>query len=128
MYEAKQKLFLMVQKRGQSLQDYHRSFQAQLEVIQSIGGSFDGNDLINWALEKEGIHPSNADDAQRKKARQTSSDAFESIAFLSGADKQRYGRMFDDLENDQMKNMDSFPKTLIDAYNFLSRWKDTSNR
>jgi 6-phosphogluconolactonase/glucosamine-6-phosphate isomerase/deaminase len=27
-----------------------------------------------------------------------------------------------------MKNVDSFPKTLIDAYNFLSRWKDSTHR
>jgi hypothetical protein len=27
-----------------------------------------------------------------------------------------------------MKNVDSFPKTLLDAYNFLSRWKDNTHR
>jgi hypothetical protein len=36
--------------------------------------------------------------------------------------------MFDKLENDQMKNVDSFPKTLIDAYNFLSQLKDSTHR
>jgi hypothetical protein len=49
----------------------------------------------------------------------TSNQAFESIAFLSGADKNKYGQVFDDLEIDQMKYVDSFPKILIDAYNFL---------
>jgi hypothetical protein len=119
LYEAKRKLFLLTQKRGQSLQDYHKGFQAQLYVIQSLGGSFDGRDLIDWAYRKDGIDPYTATENQQRHAAQTSSEALESIAFLSGADKNKYGRMFDDLENDQMKNVDSFPKTLIDAYNFL---------
>jgi hypothetical protein len=38
---------------------------------------------------------------------------FESTAFLSGADKNKYGHTFDDLENDQMRIVDSFPKTVI---------------
>jgi hypothetical protein len=54
----------------------------------------------------------------------TSNQAFESIAFLSGADKNKYGQVFDDLEIDQMKYVDSFPKILIDAYNFLYWWKE----
>jgi hypothetical protein len=36
--------------------------------------------------------------------------------------------MFDNLENDQTKYIDLFPKTLIDAYNFLSRWNDSTHR
>jgi hypothetical protein len=121
MFEAQRKLFLMSQRKGQSLQDYHRSFQAQLEVLQSIGGNFDGKDLMKWAYEREGVDPQDISEAQRAKARRTASDAFEAIAFLFGAEKQRYGRVFDDLENDQMKNSDSFPKALIESYNLLSR-------
>ena len=128
LYEAKKRLFLITQRRGQSLQEYHKGFQAQLEVIQGLGGSFDGKDLVNWALKKNDIDPPTASNIQHARAVQTSSEAFEAIAFLSGADKHRYGRMFDDLENDQMKNVDSFPKTLMEAYNFLSRWKDTTYR
>jgi hypothetical protein len=128
VYEAKRKLFTMNQRKGQSLQEYHYSFQAQLEVLQSIGGSFDGKALIKWAYEREGLDPKNFNETQKIIARKTASDAFEAIAFLFGADKQRYGRMFDDLENDQMKNIDSFPKTLIESYKLLSRWKDTSKK
>jgi hypothetical protein len=128
LYEAKRKLFILTQKRGQSLQYYDKGFQAQLDVIQSLGRSFDGKDLISWAYRKDGIDPYTATENQPRHAAQTSSEAFESIAFLSGADKNKYGRMFDDLENDQMKNVYSFPKTLIDAYNFLSRWKDRKHR
>jgi hypothetical protein len=97
-------------------------------VLQRIGGDFDGKDLMKWAYARERLDPQNINEAQRAKARRTASDAFEAIAFLFGAEKQKYGRVFDDLENDQMKNIDSFPKTLIESYNLLSRWKDTSKR
>jgi hypothetical protein len=57
LYEAKRKPFLLTQKRGQSLQDYHKGFQAQLDIIQSLSGSFDGKDLISWAYRKDYIDP-----------------------------------------------------------------------
>jgi hypothetical protein len=80
-------------KSGQSLQHYHNEFQAQLDIIQSLGRSFDGKDLIDWAYRKDGIDPYSAN--QQRQDAQTSSGAFESIAFLSGADKNKYGRIFD---------------------------------
>jgi len=120
LYEAKKRLFQLTQKQGQSLQEYHKTFQAHLEVIQGLGGSFDGKDLVNWALKSKDINAPDASEADHVKAIQTSSETFEAVAFLSGADRYQFGRMFDDLENDQMKNVDSFPKTLVQAYNFLS--------
>jgi hypothetical protein len=65
---------------------------------------------------------------QQRQAAQSSSEEFESTAFLSGADKNKYGQTFDDLENNQMKIVDSFPKTVINTYNFISRWKDNMHR
>jgi hypothetical protein len=73
------------------LQDYHKGFQAQLDVIQSLGGSFDGKDLTSQAYRKDGIDPYTATENQQRHTAKTSNEAIESIAFLSGADKNKYG-------------------------------------
>jgi hypothetical protein len=43
-----QKLFTMNQRKEQSIKQYHHSFQAQVEVLQSIEGNFDGKALMKW--------------------------------------------------------------------------------
>jgi hypothetical protein len=83
---------------------------------------------LSRAYMKRGIDQYTATANHQRQAAQTSSEAFESISFLSGTDKNKYGRMFDEHENDQMKKLDSFPTTLIDAYNCLSRWKENNYR
>jgi hypothetical protein len=47
-----------------------------------------------------------ATENQQKQIAQISSKAFESIEFLSDADKNKYGWLFDDLDNAQIKNVD----------------------
>jgi hypothetical protein len=95
-------------------------FQLTQKRVQSLHGSFDESVLIDWALKKENFNISDSSKAGHNKAIQISGKAFEAIAFISGVDKHRFEQMFDDMENNQMKNVDSFPKTLIQAYSFLS--------
>jgi hypothetical protein len=67
----------LTQKRGQSLQDYHKGFQEQLDMIQNLGGSFDRKDFIDWVYKKDGIDPYMATENQQRQAAQTSNEAFE---------------------------------------------------
>jgi hypothetical protein len=40
-------------------------------------------------------------------------------AFLVGSDRDRYGKLVEDLENDHIQGSDKYPKTLTDAYSLL---------
>ena len=45
------------------------------------------------------------------------------VAFLLGADRSRYGRLIEDLENDFLQGRNNFPTTLTGAYSLLTNWK-----
>ncbi len=44
-------------------------------------------------------------------------------AFLLGSDRNRYGKLIEDLENDYSQGQDRYPKTITAAYNLLVHWK-----
>ena len=50
-------------------------------------------------------------------------DRYYAVAFILGADRTRYGKMIEDLENAMVQGDDRYPKTLNDAYNLLLHWK-----
>jgi hypothetical protein len=48
--------------------------------------------------------------------------------FLHGSDRNRYGKLLEDLENDYTHGQDRYPKTITAAYSLLTNWKqDTRN-
>jgi hypothetical protein len=68
--------------------------------------------LINMVLTSEGIDPANATPAQMTATRTMMHDAYVAVTFILGADRKRYGRLIDDLENDYIQGQDNFPKSL----------------
>ena len=40
-----------------------------------------------------------------------------------GADRSRFGKIIEDLENSHLLGDDVYPKTINDAYNLLCHWK-----
>ncbi len=52
-----------------------------------------------------------------------SKDAYLACAFLLEADRNRYGKLIEDLENDYIQGQDCYPKTVTAGYNLLVHWK-----
>ena len=47
------------------------------------------------------------------------------MAFISGANRIKYGRLIEELENSYLKgNEKEYPKTVTDAYNLLLNYKN----
>ena len=47
------------------------------------------------------------------------------MAFISGANSIKYGRLIEELENSYLKgNENEYPKTVTDAYNLLLNYKN----
>jgi hypothetical protein len=44
-------------------------------------------------------------------------------AFMLGADRKRYGKLLENLENDYTQKNHRWPKTITDAYSLLIKWK-----
>ena len=47
------------------------------------------------------------------------------MAFISGANRIKYGRLIEELENTYLKvNKNEYPKTVIETYNMLLNYKN----
>jgi hypothetical protein len=58
-----------------------------------------------------------------RDATKAAKDKCMAITFLSGADKARYGKLFEDLENDYTKGSNYYPTNATSAYNLLVNYK-----
>jgi hypothetical protein len=46
------------------------------------------------------------------------------VAFLLGSDRNRYGKVIEDLENNYtLQGQDNFPKTVTACYSLITNWK-----
>jgi hypothetical protein len=48
---------------------------------------------------------------------------FLATAFLMGTDRSRFGTLLEDLENQYLQRMDSYPQILSSAYTSLTNWR-----
>ena len=103
----------MRQDKNTSCQKYLESFMNTVEVIEHSGGQI-GNDvgLINNAPNKTGIY-----------AKTYARDQYLPCVFLMGADRNRYGKLLENMENDYTQKQDRYPKTVNDAYSLMLNWK-----
>ena len=123
--EAKRRFYGCRQLRHQSTQAYFEHFQNQVDVISHIGGIV-GNDpiLISKTAGNLGKEVEEMNEEDRSKTK----DEFLAIAFLTGADRMRYGKLLDELQNDYLQGYDGYPKTLSSAYHRLTNWKGESRQ
>jgi hypothetical protein len=122
MHEAKKRFYMLRQDKHTSVQQYYESFINTVEVIEHCGGDI-GTDrsLVEEML--GGRERSIASEAIMINAEQQAKDKYLACAFILGADKTRYGRLLEDLENSYTQGDDKFPKVMTDAYNLLVNWK-----
>ena len=50
------------------------------------------------------------------------------VLFIFGADRSRYGKLIENLENYYLQGCGGYPKSIQSAYNLLSNWKQDSMR
>jgi hypothetical protein len=66
---------------------------------------------------------------EKTKAHSLSRERYLAVAFLLGADRNRYGLLLEEIENEYLRNRDesskvgSYPLTVADAYEYLENYK-----
>ena len=50
----------------------------------------------------------------------TAQEIYLSCAFIINSDLKRYGRLFDELENDYTKGNGNYPRNMVKAYQLLN--------
>jgi Zinc knuckle len=92
---------------SESVANYYRRTNANIEVMESQWGKF---------------HPTMGltDDDDKKKAR----DKLLAMIFLAGADKKRYGRLIEDLNNAYLAKKDNYPESIESTLTLLTHYQD----
>ena len=61
---------------------------------------------------------------QLDQALDTAEEERHAILFLYKADKYKYGKLFEEMENDILQKKDPFPKTIVDMCGVIAGWKN----
>jgi hypothetical protein len=100
-----------------STQAHLEKFKNLIEVVEHCGGSFLEEGLVQDALGDKTIADLTAGEIEKAR------DLYLATAFVLSADRGRYGKLIEDLENNFVQGTNKYPKTLEDAYNILMYWK-----
>eukprot|EP00978_Attheya_sp_CCMP212_P000824 scaffold1720_cov37-Attheya_sp.AAC.1 len=105
-------------------QVYMENFQNIIDVIEHSGGVIDYEPGVIQALaDEQGIDMNAVTIAEKAGFGKEAQGMYLAVAFLLNSDRNRYGRLIEDLENSYLHGKDNYPKTVTSAYNILTNWK-----
>lgn len=129
VHDAKRKFFMhsMVStKMSDSPQKYYESFNNVVDTINTTKADIgvDESIAIYYAKTEDGITDiTTLDPTQKLALKKKAKERYLATAFILGADRSRYGRLIEEMENSFIKGKDEYPTTLTDAYNLLVYWR-----
>ena len=132
IHEAKRHFYHFKPDKNMSNTTYLDKFENHIKVIEHAGGTI-GDDEGLIISEIQAITPDldmdSADNDELEEAKLHTKNKYQDIIYLISADRNRYGKMIEDMENRISTGMEGkFPIDLIDAYKYLSTYKaDTRN-
>ena len=93
-------------------------------MLEHCGASLSEDEgIITKVFEHHDIDVRTATLTQKENARLEAQEWYYGLAFLMGADRVRFGRYLEDLENDFTQGVDRYPKSRVDAHHVLANWK-----
>jgi len=109
-----------------SCQEYFERVQNVVDVIESLGGSLvDDMHLKDELPERE---PRNGyTEEQLAAVRKRIQDKTVAYGILVRADRSRFGKLIEEIENDFLKGNNDYPVTPTEAYNLLVNYRSYSN-
>jgi hypothetical protein len=118
IHDAMYKFMTAKQSKQMPAAEYLEYFQNNLDVLDAVGATIGPHKGVINMITGGGAGAA-ATQAQIAEANERSV----AIAFISNADKTRYGRLIEDLHNNYLMGQDNYPRTLNQAYNLLVNWQ-----
>ena len=126
LHNATNKYFTMKQGKNESLVDYHKRFKNVVDVLEHYGANIwyhpsmivEEYKLLGHNITREDIYFDTVESYTR--VGETVKNKCIAIAFLKGANYERYSRLLYDLKSQFSRNMNQYPTTLEQAYHLLS--------
>jgi len=121
--QAKRNYYYLRQTPEMSCQEYFERVRNVVDVIKSLGGSL--VDDMHLADELPDVRPRNGyTKEQQAEAREKIENKTIAYGILVRADRSRYGKLIEEIENDYLKGNNDYPKTPTEAYNLLVNYRN----
>ena len=122
LFESKKRFYTQFQGRIMTTQQYHIQFQNTVDVIKHSGGNI-GDDhgveeMIIGTRDKATMTP-----GEKKTLSEDVEQRILATAFILCADRLRFGKLIEDMENSYLQGNNKYPATVSAAYHLLSNWK-----
>ena len=133
---SQKKLFTFYQKEGMDNSTYHREFIALIDTIETYGGTgaigvtptFVAQTLNQMQLAGTCANATSPTKEELSAAHKTVRDEFLAALMLSGANRERYGALRNELANQYGFGNDLYPKSVDQCLTMMNRRKDSNPR
>jgi hypothetical protein len=123
VFEAQYRL-LTFHQNTLPVQQYYDTFNNLIQVYEHCGGFVEPSPgCLEYVVGQEGWNANRVTAAQRSSVREMEM----AMLFFLHADKNRFGNLIVDTENDYTRGNDTYPKTMTDALNLLVNYKERSD-
>jgi len=110
-----------------SCQEYFERIRNIVEVIRSLGGSLCDDMQIDDELPPTNAPTSGYTPQQYRDARERIQNKTLAYGILVHANRSRYGKLIEEVENAFLKGNNDYPKTPTEAYNLLVNYRQYNN-
>ena len=120
------------QQENETTEVYMDRFRKSVQILDFAGlNLFDHSSLqkmeLKKIMDKKGLDVSAATTTETEQASKVSVECSKSVFMLENADPYCFLTLFTDLRKDIIKKHDNFPRTVVETFEMLNRWKPDSN-
>lgn len=128
VHESKAAFYALKQGKD-SDQVYQVKFTNVLQVIEQCGASLGEDPLTHKMVAKSlGFSETTKVAAEIEAIAKSVREYTLGVAFILGADPERYGNLVRGLKNASLAGRDEWPKSMTEAYNYLAKWECDESR
>jgi hypothetical protein len=126
LVQALKTLFLFMQGEKDTIDKYGHNFRSLWDTVEAFGGSPGiHKGLVDGLLKEPGrvTNPTNITADERKATEEEANESVKAALLISGAEKQRYGKLKEELANNYLLGSDQYPDTLDKALRILGNYQ-----
>ena len=116
------------QQEHETTEAYMDHFRESIQTLEFAGTNLFNHDSLKKMelkkiMDEKGLDVAAATTTETEQAEKVSAECFKSIFMLENANPQRFLTLFTDLRKDMIKKHDNFPRTVVETFDMLNRWK-----